>query len=93
MPLIVATNVCHAARLQRRTGSARTSLGPILNYDKKTIIVVKTNWAEQSHNQEFIEVFFNFFLGGSVVKFNLQISVEDLLSFWSNQMLVRTFLR
>jgi hypothetical protein len=30
MPLIVATNVCHAARLQRRTGSARTSLGPIL---------------------------------------------------------------
>ena len=29
MPLIVATYVCHAARLQRRTGSARTSLGPI----------------------------------------------------------------
>ena len=26
---LVATNVCHAARLQRRTGSARTSLGPI----------------------------------------------------------------
>jgi hypothetical protein len=30
MPLIVATYVCHAARLQHRTGSARTSLGPIL---------------------------------------------------------------
>jgi hypothetical protein len=29
MPLIVATYVCHAACLQRRTGSARTSLGPI----------------------------------------------------------------
>jgi hypothetical protein len=28
MPLIVATYVCHAARLQRRTGNARTSLGP-----------------------------------------------------------------
>jgi hypothetical protein len=30
MPLIVATNVCHPARLQRWTGSARTSLGPIM---------------------------------------------------------------
>jgi hypothetical protein len=30
MPLIVATYVCHTARLQRRTGSARTSLGPII---------------------------------------------------------------
>ena len=30
MPLIVATYVRHAARLQRRTGSARTSLGPII---------------------------------------------------------------
>ena len=29
MPLIVATYVCHASRLQCRTGSARTSLGPI----------------------------------------------------------------
>jgi hypothetical protein len=28
-PLIVATYVCHAARLQRRMGSPRTSLGPI----------------------------------------------------------------
>ena len=28
MPLIVATYVCHEARLQRRMGSARTTLGP-----------------------------------------------------------------
>ena len=28
--ILVATNVCHAARLQRRPGSARTSLGPII---------------------------------------------------------------
>jgi hypothetical protein len=30
MPLIVATYVCHTACLQRRTGSACTSLGPIM---------------------------------------------------------------
>ena len=28
---LVATNVCHTACLQRRTGSARTSLEPIVN--------------------------------------------------------------
>jgi hypothetical protein len=31
---LVAIYVCHAARLQRRTGSARTSLGPILAHGR-----------------------------------------------------------
>ena len=31
MALIVATYVCHAACLQRRTVSARTSLGPTIH--------------------------------------------------------------
>ena len=35
MPLIVATYVCHAARLQCRRGSARTSLGPIVVLGQK----------------------------------------------------------
>jgi hypothetical protein len=41
MPLIVATYVCHAARLQRRTGSTRTSLGPIMP------LIVATTFATQ----------------------------------------------
>ena len=36
MPLIVATYICHAARLQRWTGSARTSLGPTWSRVRKT---------------------------------------------------------
>jgi hypothetical protein len=32
MPLIVDTNVCHAARLQRRMGSTSTSLRPTFSY-------------------------------------------------------------
>ena len=60
MPLIVATNVCHAARLQGRTGSARTSLGPTnleiihncLDIKSQTFLINKQRYTQNQKLRE-----------------------------------------
>ena len=71
MPLIVATNVCHAARLQRRTGSARTSLGPKYKYKSVPMKLFTIPW------KFVLQIHANLKLRGQI-KSNLQKSNTEV---------------